>query len=221
MDCPSTGLRVHCQKSISRLGTQFHRLCPESSRRKSWPSWMGSGACIQLRYPSGLGFNDLLARGVDAVDIKSPEERSRNMAAVKSRNTSPEIRLRRAIWKVGVRYFTSAGWFRLTGRRLPGSPDLVFPSARVVVFVDGCFWHGCPKHYQLPDTRQEFWRAKLLENQRRDRKVTELLEAEGWRVVRIWEHDTTSRRIDATVATLVNIVRSPSSRCRPTESSLS
>lgn len=164
------------------------------------------------------------------MDIKSPEERSRNMAAVKSRNTSPEIRLRRAIWKVGVRYFTSAGWFRLTGRRLPGSPDLVFPSARVVVFVDGCFWHGCPKHYQLPDTRQEFWRAKLLENQRRDRKVTELLEAEGWRVVRIWEHDTTSRRIDATVATLVNIVRSPrldaaqpraaSAECRPARQGL-
>lgn len=127
--------------------------------------------------------------GGTMADTHSPEVRSRNMAAVRSRDTKPEIRLRRALWQRGLRYFTSHGYSRLTKTRLPGSPDILFPSARLAVFVDGCFWHGCPIHYTAPDSNSEFWRRKLQQNRDRDRRVTEQLETQGWTVLRVWEHD--------------------------------
>jgi DNA mismatch endonuclease (patch repair protein) len=68
-------------------------------------------------------------------------------------------------------------------------PDLVIESSRTAIFVDGCFWHGCPQHYVAPRTNQEFWSSRLRENTERDRRQTVLLEAEHWQVVRIWEHD--------------------------------
>lgn len=82
---------------------------------------------------------------------------------------------------------------RITGwrRHLPltGRPDFAFPSKRVAVFVDGCFWHGCPKHFKAPVSRAEFWREKIESNRRRDRAVSRMLRSSGWAVVRIWEHD--------------------------------
>lgn len=141
------------------------------------------------------------------MDIKTPEARSRNMAAVRSRNTKPELRLRREIWRSGGRYFTAEGWRKLTGRWLPGSPDLVFPSAAVVVFVDGCFWHGCPEHYRAPAERHEFWARKLAENQDRDRRVTEVLVGQGWKVIRIWEHRVTARWVGETAREVLVSVR--------------
>jgi DNA mismatch endonuclease (patch repair protein) len=140
------------------------------------------------------------------MDTKTPEERSRNMAAVRNKNTAPEMRLRRAAWRAGLRYFTSAGWYRLTGHRLPGTPDLVFPAARVAVFVDGCFWHGCPQHYEAPETRQEFWSAKVRRNMERDHVANELLRAEGWKVIRFWEHDLTVRALPSAVCTLATFL---------------
>ncbi|MFY0583836.1 DNA mismatch endonuclease Vsr [Cystobacter fuscus] len=78
--------------------------------------------------------------------------------------------------------------FRLQSRTPYGRPDVVFSKARVAVFLDGCFWHGCPEHYVRPRTRNEFWSSKLLENVERDRRQTLHLEAEGWRICRFWEH---------------------------------
>jgi len=141
------------------------------------------------------------------VDNLSPQDRSKNMAAIRSSNTSPEMRLRKAVWRAGERFFTSPGWFRITGRRLAGSPDLVFPSARVVVFVDGCFWHGCPVHYQAPTTRPDYWRNKVEMNRLRDQKVTQQLHEDGWTVVRIWEHALKARTLDATVDELLHTIR--------------
>lgn len=89
--------------------------------------------------------------------------------------------LRRKLWSMGCRYR-----LRL---KLPGSPDLVFLSARLAVFVDGCFWHGCPLHHTLPAANREFWLRKVTRNQERDRRVDEELVALGWRVLRIWEHE--------------------------------
>ena len=90
------------------------------------------------------------------------------------------MRLRRALWARGYRYR-----LRL---RLPGTPDLVFPSGKVAVFVDGCFWHGCPVHYRTPGTNAAFWDAKIRRNQERDRRADRELRATGWVVVRLWSH---------------------------------
>lgn len=137
------------------------------------------------------------------MDVKSPADRSKNMAAVRSRNTGPEVRLRRALWRAGVRFFTSSGWHRLTKRRLPGSPDVILPRSHTLIFVDGCFWHGCPLHYTAPDERGMFWANKLAENRERDRRVLEQLVQQGWTVHRIWEHETRARVLPETVERLL------------------
>lgn len=111
--------------------------------------------------------------------------RSAQMALVRSRDTKPEMRVRRVLHAAGLRY-------RLYDRRLPGVPDLVFPSRRIVVFVHGCFWH---RHSEcsaarLPKSRQEFWVAKLAGNVERDKRKQAELEAQGWTVLVIWECET-------------------------------
>jgi DNA mismatch endonuclease (patch repair protein) len=108
--------------------------------------------------------------------------RSQQMARVKGRHTTPERCLRAALWAKGLRY-------RLHTRTPSGRPDLVFPGRRVAVFVDGCFWHGCPEHYVRPRTRHAFWAEKLAANVERDRRQTLELEERGWIVLRFWEHE--------------------------------
>lgn len=83
------------------------------------------------------------------------------------------------------------GWRR--GSKLPGKPDFVFPKHKIAVFVDGCFWHGCPKHATQPKTNATFWQEKIARNKARDRKVNRLLRAKGWTVLRVWEHDLRKR----------------------------
>lgn len=108
--------------------------------------------------------------------------RSQQMARVRQVHTAPEVLLRRELWHRGLRYRVA---LRVEGTR----PDLAFTRERVAVFVDGCFWHGCPAHYTSPRTRHEFWLNKLRANFERDRRQTKALMAAGWRVVRLWEHD--------------------------------
>ena len=105
------------------------------------------------------------------------------MASVRSKNTKPELRLRKALWAAGLRY-------RLSHRfRLPGRPDLAFPGKKLAVFVDGCFWHGCPLHATFPKANKLFWDKKLRENRERDVRVDDQLDSMGWRVIRVWEHE--------------------------------
>lgn len=115
------------------------------------------------------------------MDIVSPEERSRMMAAVRSKNTKPELFLRRGLHALGYRY-------RLHRRDLPGTPDLAFPGRHAVVFVNGCFWHGhnCPAA-KLPKTRTEFWRDKIESNRSRDARNLGRLEHLGWSALVVWE----------------------------------
>src|SRR5438270_12649390 len=101
--------------------------------------------------------------------------KSEQMARVRSRNTGLELKLRKSLWKFGLRY-------RLHGE-LPGSPDLVMAGRRTVIFIDGCFWHGCPRHYRAPATNVEFWREKYDPNRQRDRKAGRSLKAAGWNVI--------------------------------------
>ena len=112
----------------------------------------------------------------------SPDARSRNMSAVRARDTKPERLVRRAAHKLGLRY-------QLIRRDLPGKPDLTFPRWRTVLFVHGCFWHqhpGCPRS-GLPKTNRAFWEEKLTNNVRRDARDQGLLELGGWRVLVLWE----------------------------------
>jgi DNA mismatch endonuclease (patch repair protein) len=107
--------------------------------------------------------------------------KSAQMARVRSSGTDAELRLRSALWRRGLRY--------VLRRKLPGRPDVVFVRARLAVFVDGCFWHGCPTHYTAPKANDEFWRSKLSENVDRDRRVDAALRSLGWTVLRLWEHE--------------------------------
>ncbi len=115
------------------------------------------------------------------MDVLTQAQRSHCMSRIRGRDTTPEIGLRRACRAVGLRY-------RIVSK-VPGKPDMVFPGQRVAVFVDGCFWHGCPAHYQAPVSRADFWRAKVVANQRRDERITEELRKCDWTVIRFWEHD--------------------------------
>ncbi len=110
--------------------------------------------------------------------------RSAIMRAVKNRRVkATELSLRARLVAAGIR-----GW-RMYARDLPGTPDFIFPAARVAIFVDGCFWHGCPHCYRRPQSSQRYWDAKLDRNRQRDRLVTRLLRSQGWSVLRIWECD--------------------------------
>ena len=115
-------------------------------------------------------------------DILTPAQRHNIMAAIHSASTNPELKLRLSLWRLGFRY-------RVNDKRLPGSPDIVLPKYRTVIFVHGCFWHGhkdC-KYYSVPKSNIDFWTAKVARNQQRDQEVWRKLEAKGWFVIIVWE----------------------------------
>jgi DNA mismatch endonuclease (patch repair protein) len=123
-----------------------------------------------------------------------PLTRSEIMKRVKQKDTAAELALRSALHGLGLRY-------RLH-RRIEGVVvDVVFPTAKVAVFVDGCFWHGCPLHATFPKSNQSYWLPKLAENKERDQRQSEKLSTTGWTVIRLWEHEClpttgkTARRI--------------------------
>lgn len=116
------------------------------------------------------------------------------MSHNRANNSGPEISLRHALWVLGFRY-------RVNDKRLPGSPDIVLPKHRTVIFVHGCFWHGhkgC-KNYTVPKTNTEFWVAKVTRNQERDQEVWRQLEAKGWFVIIVWECELKKKVLDETV----------------------
>lgn len=136
--------------------------------------------------------------------------RSRQMAAVRGRgNLTTESRMRFALVRSGV-----TGW-KLHRRDLPGTPDFFFPKERLVVFVDGCFWHGCPRCGHFPTQRAAFWTAKIRRNRQRDRDVSRMLRLRGLRVIRFWEHDLARKPVRC-VAGIKSVLDSlPASRSRP------
>jgi DNA mismatch endonuclease (patch repair protein) len=127
--------------------------------------------------------------------------RSRNMAAIRGRDTSPEMKVRSLLHRLGYR-------FRLHRRDLPGSPDIVLPRHRTVVFVHGCFWHrhpGC-RHTTTPKTRADFWARKFEQNMERDRRQQQQLREMGWSVMVVWECEL--RDLPSMTAQLARIGRS-------------
>ena len=135
-------------------------------------------------------------------DVMTPSQRHRNMAAIHSSSTGPELVLRHALWHRGFRY-------RVNDKRLPGKPDIVLPKYKTVIFVHGCFWHGhkdC-KNYTIPKTNTEFWTAKIARNQQRDQETWRQVEAKGWSVIIVWEcelkKDRQQETVEATASTIL------------------
>ncbi len=120
------------------------------------------------------------------------------MSRIRGKNTKPEIVLRKALWCNGVRYRVK--------NALPGRPDIIFPKQRTAVFVDGCFWHMCPKHFSMPRANKIFWKKKLEGNVTRDREVNTALKKVGWKVIRFWEHDV-EMDVERCVARVQQVLR--------------
>jgi DNA mismatch endonuclease (patch repair protein) len=121
-------------------------------------------------------------------DVFSRSKRSHIMSRVKGRgNRTTELKLIEVFREFGFR-----GWRR--NSRMFGRPDFIFPTHRIAIFVDGCFWHGCPKHGQVPATNYTFWAEKLRRNKLRDRLVGKTLRKDGWIIFRIWQHELRDTR---------------------------
>ena len=135
------------------------------------------------------------------MDHLSPQQRSKNMAAIHSKNTKPEMIVRKGLWKRGFRY-------RLNHKRLPGHPDLVLRKYRTCIFINGCFWHGhladsstmessvCCK---IPTTNHDFWVAKIRRNKERDKEEQRKLAEMGWHCITVWECELKPKRREQTL----------------------
>lgn len=134
-------------------------------------------------------------------DVHDVDTRSYNMSCVKSKNTKPEIWVRKYLFACGFRY-------RINVKRLPGTPDIVLPKYKTAIFVNGCFWHGhknC-RYFVIPKTRTEWWLDKINRNIERDQANFRALKKLGWRVVTIWECQLKPAIIDDTLLNLSKII---------------
>jgi DNA mismatch endonuclease, patch repair protein len=129
------------------------------------------------------------------VDKISKKERSKVMSAIRSTNTKPELKLRKALFTKGYRYRIHYGKSKI---------DIAFPPKKIAIFVDGCFWHGCPLHSHVPQTNVEYWRPKLQRNKERDLAVNACLQNDGWLVLRFWEHELDN------ISTVINKIETES-----------
>ena len=132
-------------------------------------------------------------------DRLTPQQRHYCMSSIRSTSTKPEVKLRKELWKIGFRY-------RINDKRLPGTPDIVLPKYRTVVFIHGCFWHGhkgCSV-YVVPKTNTEYWVKKVSRNQKRDENVWRQLESKGWSVIIVWECELEKKNLDSTISRVKN-----------------
>jgi len=141
------------------------------------------------------------------VDIVDQATRSRMMSKIKGKDTRPELVVRRALHRLGYRY-------RLHRKDLPGRPDMIFPSCKAVIFVNGCFWHAhdCGL-FRLPKTHTGFWKNKISKNVERDKKNIQLLKEQGWRVLIVWECSIKRKKdedISGVIRSICDWLESPS-----------
>ena len=137
------------------------------------------------------------------MDVHDKKTRSYNMACIKGKKTKPEEIVRKALFAKGFRY-------RKNDKRLPGSPDIVLPKYRTVIFVNGCFWHGhqgC-KYFVVPKTNTEFWLNKITSNIGRDAMKTTQLNELGWRVITVWECELKKDKREQTLEYIIDIIKS-------------
>jgi len=122
------------------------------------------------------------------------------MAANRRRDTQPEVKIRSLLHRMGYRFRVDFP-IAVSGRR-PVRADVAFTRKRVAVFIDGCFWHGCPEHWRPPKSNQDYWVGKITRNRERDQLTDELLRAKGWKSVRVWEHEPAAQMIETVEAAL-------------------
>ncbi|WP_048151974.1 very short patch repair endonuclease [Methanolacinia paynteri] len=115
-------------------------------------------------------------------DVHTAEQRSRNMSAIRAKNTKPELIIRRGLYARGIRGYR-------IHHNIAGKPDLVFTRQKIAIFIDGCYWHKCPICFHEPQTNRNFWMKKINGNVERDLQVNEELKKNGWLVLRFWEHE--------------------------------
>ena len=130
-------------------------------------------------------------------DVHTIEQRSYNMSRIKSKNTKPEMLVRRFLHANGIRY-------KLHDKSLSGKPDIVLPKYRTVIFVHGCFWHGhnnC-KYFVVPKTRTDWWLNKINTNKANDARVIKALKKEGWKIINVWECNLKSAKVEKTLNNL-------------------
>lgn len=135
-------------------------------------------------------------------DVHTKEQRSFNMSKVRSTNTKPEVKLRKALFAKGFRY-------TLHNKKLPGKPDIVLRKYKIVIQVNGCFWHGhenC-KYFTIPETRTEFWREKITATVERDKINNQKLKDLGWYVITVWECELRSDKFEKTLLKIVEQIR--------------
>lgn len=142
----------------------------------------------------------------------SSSEVSRRMAKVRQTGTGAEIALRRELYQRGLRYRVDFEVLKKP-RRIA---DIAFPGLMIAIFVDGCFWHGCPEHATWPKQNSEFWRQKIEANRARDADTNERLQSNGWAVLRFWEHESPTEAADIVVQT---VALGKSTRCASSASS--
>ncbi len=131
-------------------------------------------------------------------DVHSKERRSYNMSKIRSKDTKPEMLVRKYLFSKGFRY-------RLHSNKLSGKPDLVLSKYKTVIFVHGCFWHGHGCRYShIPKTRTEWWEEKVTKNQRKDNANLDKIRAEGWKVLTVWECELKGNLAEETLFELVN-----------------
>lgn len=131
-------------------------------------------------------------------DLLSPKQRHTCMSHIRSRNTKPEVKLRRELFRLGYRY-------RINKKGLPGSPDIVLAKYRTCIFVNGCFWHGhkgC-RYATRPQSNTEYWQNKIDSNKERDLRDYTFLESKGWRVIVVWECELKKNKIDSTIPSVI------------------
>ena len=141
-------------------------------------------------------------------DKMTPQQRHKCMSHIRSKDTRPEMLVRRFLWRNGIRY-------RLYVKSLPGTPDIVIRRLRIAIFINGCFWHGHSCQKRLPASNKKFWFNKISNNQQRDIRNKQLLEADGWMVIVIWECQLSARCADETLNKLLNTISLIERTCQP------
>lgn len=137
-------------------------------------------------------------------DTLTKEQRHHCMSNIRSKNTKPEILVRKELFKKGFRY-------RINVSKLPGKPDIVLPKYKTAIFINGCFWHGhqgC-RHFIIPKTNAEYWISKIRSNQQRDKESVSKLQQAGWKVLTIWECELTATEFPETIRKVEAIINAP------------
>lgn len=136
------------------------------------------------------------------MDNLTKEQRLKNMRAIQSSGTKIEILVCKALWRNGVRY-------RKNVKNLPGKPDVAIKKYKIAIFLDSCFWHKCPIHFKQPKSNQDYWDKKIQRNVEHDKKINEYYSANGWHILRIWEHQLKRKEEQAqTINEIIDFVNS-------------